>query len=71
MRHNRLRELLREGRPSIGTHLATSWPSIVELVGRSRMFTREFVAECAPYGPLRGSEPRGAPSGFPPHMAGW
>ncbi len=50
MRPNRLRELLKAGKPSVGTHLHISWPSIVELVGRSGQFDYvEFVAEYAPY----------------------
>ena len=50
MRRNRLRELLDAGQPTLGTHLHISWPSIVELVGHSKMFDYvEFVAEYAPY----------------------
>jgi 4-hydroxy-2-oxoheptanedioate aldolase len=50
MRPNRLRQLLRAGAPTLGTHLAISWPSIVALVGHSGMFDYvEFVAEYAPY----------------------
>jgi 4-hydroxy-2-oxoheptanedioate aldolase len=50
MRRNRLRELLRAGRPTLGTHLACSWPGMIEIVGHSRMFDYvEFVAEYAPY----------------------
>ena len=50
MRRNRLRELLKAGQPSLGTHVHSSWPTIVELVGHSRMFDYvEFVAEYAPY----------------------
>jgi 4-hydroxy-2-oxoheptanedioate aldolase len=50
MRQNRLRELLRAGQPSLGTHLMSSWPTIVELVGQSGMFDYvEFLAEYAPY----------------------
>jgi 4-hydroxy-2-oxoheptanedioate aldolase len=50
MRRNRLRELLKADQPSIGTHIHSSWPTIVELVGHSRMFDYvEFVAEYAPY----------------------
>jgi 4-hydroxy-2-oxoheptanedioate aldolase len=50
MRRNRLRELLKADQPSLGTHIHSSWPSIVELVGHSRMFDYvEFVAEYAPY----------------------
>src|SRR3954466_5705228 len=50
MRRNRLRELLKADQPSLGTHIHSSWPSILELVGHSRMFDYvEFVAEYAPY----------------------
>ena len=50
MRRNRLRELLNDDKPTLGTHLHSSWPSIVELVGHSGMFDYvEFVAEYAPY----------------------
>jgi hypothetical protein len=33
MRHNRLRALLAADQPSLGTHLLSSWPTLVELVG--------------------------------------
>jgi 4-hydroxy-2-oxoheptanedioate aldolase len=50
MRRNRLRELLKTDKPSLGTHLMCSWPTIVELVGQSGMFDYvEFLAEYAPY----------------------
>ena len=50
MRRNRLRELLDADQPSLGTHIHSSWPSIIELVGHSGMFDYvEFVAEYAPY----------------------
>ncbi len=50
MRRNRLRELLKADRPSLGTHVHISWPSIIELIGHSGMFDYvEFVAEYAPY----------------------
>ncbi len=50
MRRNRLRELLNAGQPTLGTHIHSSWPSIIELVGHSRMFDYvEFVGEYAPY----------------------
>ena len=50
MRHNRLRQLLNEDRPSLGTHIHSSWPSVIELVGHTRMFDYvEFVGEYAPY----------------------
>ena len=50
MRENRLRTLLREGKPSLGTRLQSSWPTTIELVGRSGQFDYvEFLAEYAPY----------------------
>ncbi|MGH2459471.1 MAG: HpcH/HpaI aldolase family protein [Chloroflexota bacterium] len=50
MRENRLRTLLREGKPSLGTRLQSTWPTITEIVGRSQKFDYvEFLAEYAPY----------------------
>ncbi len=50
MRKNRLRELLNADEPSLGTHVHSPWPSIVELVGYSEMFDYvEYVSEYAPY----------------------
>ncbi len=50
MRPNRLRELLNEGKPSIGTHLLISWPTITELVGQAGTWDYvEFVAEYTPF----------------------
>ena len=50
MRPNRLRELLRAGQPTFGTHLHTVWPAVAELVGHSGAFDYiEFVGEYAPY----------------------
>ena len=50
MRSNKLRELLNAGQPTIGTHIHSTWPSIVEVVGHTGMFDYvEFVAEYAPF----------------------
>lgn len=50
MRPNRLRQLLDSGKPTLGTRILSSWPTIIELVGRSGMFDYvEFSAEYAPY----------------------
>src|SRR2546423_14113841 len=50
MSENRLRNLLRAGKGSLGTRLQSSWPTITELVGRSQQFDYvEFLAEYAPY----------------------
>ena len=50
MRPNKLRELLNAGQPTLGTHLHSTWPSIVEAVGHTGVFDYvEFVAEDAPF----------------------
>jgi 4-hydroxy-2-oxoheptanedioate aldolase len=50
MRENRLRTLLREGKPTFGTRIQSSWPTVTEIVGRSQQFDYvEFLAEYAPY----------------------
>ncbi len=65
MRHNRLRALLTADEPSIGTHLLSSWPTLVELVGDAGNYDYvEFSAEYAPFnmhdldnlGPRAGAE---------------
>ena len=46
MKPNRLRELLNEGKPSIGTHVLTPWPGMIEVVGHSGVFDYvEYVGE--------------------------
>src|SRR5438094_2280894 len=50
MRENHFRKLLREGKPTLGTRVQSSWPTTIEIVGRSGMFDYvEFLAEYAPY----------------------
>lgn len=50
MRKNGLRELLVAGKPSLGTRVHNTWPSIVEAVGHTGMFDYvEFLAEYAPF----------------------
>jgi 2-keto-3-deoxy-L-rhamnonate aldolase RhmA len=50
VRHNKLREMLDAGQPTIGTQLHSSWPSIVEIVGHTGVFDYvEFGAEYAPF----------------------
>ena len=50
MRRNRLRELLEADKPTLGTRILSSWPTIIEMVGHSGMFDYvEFSAEYAPY----------------------
>jgi 4-hydroxy-2-oxoheptanedioate aldolase len=69
MRKNRLRELLNAGQPTLGTHIHSSWPSIIELVGHSGMFDYvEFVGEYAPYD-LYALENLGRAVDLFPHMS--
>jgi 4-hydroxy-2-oxoheptanedioate aldolase len=50
MRENNLRTLLNDGKPTIGTRIQSSWPTVTELVGRSKQFDYvEFLAEYAPW----------------------
>jgi 2-keto-3-deoxy-L-rhamnonate aldolase RhmA len=50
MRHNRLRALLNANQPSIGTHLLSTWPTLVELVGDAGNYDYvEFTAEYSPF----------------------
>ncbi len=50
MRPNRLRELLRAGKPTIGTRMNLAVPAVVEAIGHTGMFDYvEFVAEYATY----------------------
>jgi len=50
MKRNRLRELLNEGKPTLGTHVITPWPGIVEVIGHSGAFDYiEYVGEYSPF----------------------
>lgn len=50
MQRNRLRELLNDDQPTLGTRIMSSWPTVIELIGHSGMFDYvEFVSEYAPY----------------------
>ncbi len=50
MRPNRLRKLLREGAPTLGTHLLSTWPTLIELIGHTGQFDYvELTAEYAPF----------------------
>jgi 2-keto-3-deoxy-L-rhamnonate aldolase RhmA len=50
MRRNTFRELLNAGKPTIGTHIHSSWPNVIEAVGQTGMFDYiEFVAEYASF----------------------
>lgn len=50
MRKNVIRELLLSGKPTLGTHAHSSWPTIYELIGHSGAFDYvEFSGEYAPF----------------------
>jgi 4-hydroxy-2-oxoheptanedioate aldolase len=49
-RRNVLRELIDDGKPSIGTHVHSMWPGIAEVIGHAgTMDYIEFSGEYAPY----------------------
>lgn len=50
MKRNRLRELLNEGKPTLGYHIITPWPGMVEVIGQSGAFDYiEYVGEYSPF----------------------
>ena len=50
MRRNILREKLDAGEPTLGTHLLSCWPTLVEIVGQTGLYDYvEFTAEYAPF----------------------
>ncbi|MEG0145179.1 MAG: 2,4-dihydroxyhept-2-ene-1,7-dioic acid aldolase, partial [Clostridia bacterium] len=53
MNENKLRGLLRTGKPSCATRLSSTWPFMTELVGCSGNFDYvEFLGEYAPFSQL-------------------
>lgn len=49
-RRNVLRELLREGKATIGTHVHSTWPGMIEVIGHTGVIDYvEFSGEYAPY----------------------
>ena len=51
MKKNKLREMLKEGRPTLGTRLLGVWPGMVEIVGHTGMFDYvEFLGEYSLWG---------------------
>lgn len=50
MRRNRLRELLNEGKPTLGTRVITPWVGSLEVIGHSGAFDYiEYVGEYSPF----------------------
>lgn len=50
MRANQLRQRLDAGQPSLGTHVLSAWPTLVELVGQAGNY--DYVEFTAEYGPF-------------------
>jgi 4-hydroxy-2-oxoheptanedioate aldolase len=50
MRANKFRELLKADKPTLATHIHTTWPSIIEAIGHTGMYDYvEFVGEYGPF----------------------
>jgi len=50
MRPNKLRQLLKTDKPTLSTHIHTTWPSVVEAIGHTGLYDYvEFVGEYGPY----------------------
>ena len=50
MKSNKLRELLNSNTPSLGTHVASPSPDVVEIIGRTGLIdVVQFLAEYGPY----------------------
>jgi 2-keto-3-deoxy-L-rhamnonate aldolase RhmA len=49
MRSNKLRQLLNEGKPTIGTHVICPWPGLVEIIGQTGAF--DYIEWVGEYGP--------------------
>jgi 4-hydroxy-2-oxoheptanedioate aldolase len=50
MRPNKLRELLRAGKPTLGTRVMSPWPTVIEVLGQAKQFDYvEFLAEYSPF----------------------
>jgi 4-hydroxy-2-oxoheptanedioate aldolase len=50
LRRNKLRELIRQDKPTVGTHVLCPWPGIVEVVVSTNSIDYvEFVGEYAPF----------------------
>jgi len=49
MRPNKLRELLRAGKPTLGTRVMSPWPTVIEVLGQAKQYDYvEFLAEYSP-----------------------
>ena len=50
MRKNKLRQLIQEDKPTIGTRVLSTWPGIIEMIGHTGIVDYiEFVGEYSPW----------------------
>lgn len=50
MKENRLRTLLNEGKPTVGTHVITPWPGMIEVIAQTGAFDYiEYIGEYSPF----------------------
>jgi 4-hydroxy-2-oxoheptanedioate aldolase len=50
MPENRLRKLIKYGKPTVGTHYSSTWANLVEIIGNSQQFDyAEFTGQYGPY----------------------
>src|SRR5438132_10807047 len=50
MRPNKLRELLKSNKPTLSTHIHTTWASVAEAIGHTSLYDYvEFVGEYGPF----------------------
>lgn len=50
MRQNKLRALLNADKPTLGTHVHSTWPAVIEALGHTGLYDYvEFVAEYGPF----------------------
>lgn len=50
MLENKLRKLIRDEKPTVGTHYACTWANLVEIIGNSQQFDyAEFTGQYGPY----------------------
>ncbi|MFI5449759.1 MAG: HpcH/HpaI aldolase/citrate lyase family protein [Candidatus Bathyarchaeia archaeon] len=50
MAKNKLRQLIKDGKPTVGTHYTSTWANLVEIVGNSQQFDyAEFTGQYGPY----------------------
>ena len=65
MRPNKLRELLKSNKPTLSTHIHTTWPSVAEAIGHTGLYDYvEFVGEYGPFDLGPGASSRNGRSGL-------